>query len=79
MKFMDATGMDEIPGAKFKHALRGLVLGLAAAAGEKPDHYHFTFTDVKPYCVVKVDELGHGVNRVYDSPKWEGHLVAKNA
>jgi hypothetical protein len=75
MKFMDATGLDEVPGAKIKHALRGLVLGLAAAAGDKPDSYEIKFSDKKPFVHVRVDELAHGVDKVYDSPKWEGLLI----
>lgn len=30
---MDKTDMDEVPGAKFKHAFKGLFVSMFAAAG----------------------------------------------
>ncbi len=35
--FLDATRMDEIPGAKLKHAMLGLFVGMYACAGEDPN------------------------------------------
>lgn len=70
--------MDEIPGAKFKHALRGLILGLAASGGEEADAYEIKITDKKPYFKVRAEKLGEGIDKVYDDPKWVGYLIEKS-
>jgi acid phosphatase family membrane protein YuiD len=30
---LDETGLDEVPGAKLKHAIRGLIIGVIASSG----------------------------------------------
>jgi len=63
------TGLDEIPGAKLKHALMGLVVGMYAAAGDNMDDVKIEPESKAPYLKVKVGDC-KAEKKFYDKA-WE--------
>lgn len=71
---LDETGLDEVPGAKLKHAMRALIIGVIAASGTSPATVDISLVAKKPYLKVTCGQLGTGVTKVTDSPKWIGWM-----
>ena len=59
--------MDEIPGAKLKHAMLALFVGMYACAGEDPDSCGVEFVGGKPFLKVNIGNMKDDDKKFYDN------------
>jgi hypothetical protein len=64
--FLINSGMDEQPGAKFKHALKGLFVAMYSCAGDDADDCKIEFLSSKPYIKVKLGKMKEEDHKYFD-------------